>query len=77
MARILNAGLVYCIDYLDTNLDWLEEKLELIQKSKGLRCSTHSRQFVPNKSDVRPQTKLCMCCLTFLVKWSFSPCMKV
>lgn len=36
MARTLDAGLVYCIDYLDSNLDWLQEKLELIQKSRGL-----------------------------------------
>lgn len=27
-----DAGLVYCLDYLDSNLDWLQEKLALVQK---------------------------------------------
>lgn len=31
---VTHAGLVYCIDYLDSNLDWLQEKLELIQTSR-------------------------------------------
>lgn len=26
-----NGGLVYCLDYLDSNLDWLQEKLALVQ----------------------------------------------
>ncbi|KAL3137991.1 hypothetical protein ABBQ38_005230 [Trebouxia sp. C0009 RCD-2024] len=30
-----NGGLVYCIEYLDSNLDWLQEKLELIQKNEA------------------------------------------
>lgn len=77
MARILDAGLVYCVDYLDSNLDWLQKKLELIQKSRGLQCCRHRCQFVTNKSNVQPQTTPHMCCLIFLDKWSCSPCMKV
>lgn len=29
-----NGGLVYCLDYLDSNLDWLQEQLERIQKEE-------------------------------------------
>lgn len=49
MARIIDAGLVYCIDYLDSNLDWLQEKLELIQKSRGLQSRRHCCCFAFNK----------------------------
>lgn len=30
-----NGGLVYCLDYLESNLDWLQEKLEAIQKGEN------------------------------------------
>lgn len=38
MAWILDIGLVYCIDYLDNNLDWLQEKLDLVQKGRDHWC---------------------------------------
>ncbi len=28
------AGMVYCMDYLASNLDWLQEKLEALQAGK-------------------------------------------
>jgi GTPase SAR1 family protein len=30
-----NGGLVYCIDYLEKNMDWLKERLELLQKGEA------------------------------------------
>lgn len=32
--RLADAGLVYCIDYLDSNLDWLLDKLENLQEGE-------------------------------------------
>lgn len=29
-----NGGLVYCIDYLEKNMDWLKEKLEPFQRGE-------------------------------------------
>ena len=31
-----NGGLVYCIDFLEKNMDWLKEKLEPLQRGEGL-----------------------------------------
>lgn len=30
-----NGGLLYCMDYLRTNLDWLKEKLAPLEKGKS------------------------------------------
>ena len=36
-----NGGLVYCIDYLEKNMDWLKEKLKPLQKG-GRRGGGHA-----------------------------------
>lgn len=33
-----NGGLVYCMDYLEKNIDWLEKRLEPLAKG-GMPCS--------------------------------------
>lgn len=49
-----HAGLVYCIDYLDSNLDWLQEKLELIQTGRECHklsgCHSVSNKMMCNHS---------------------------
>ena len=30
------AGLIYCMEYLMSNMDWLKEKLDPLQKGKAL-----------------------------------------
>ncbi|DBA78991.1 TPA: GPN-loop GTPase 2 [Trebouxia sp. C0004] len=40
-----NGGLVYCLDYLDSNLDWLQEKLALVQN--GINRQPASQPAVP------------------------------
>lgn len=37
-----DTGLIYCIDYLDQNLDWLQEKLESVQKGVQLLLHCHA-----------------------------------
>ena len=42
-----NGGLLYCIDYLEKNLDWLEERLAPLEEGeseKGGREHTHDYQ---------------------------------
>lgn len=75
LALLPHAGLVYCIDYLDSNLDWLQEKLELIQTSRERRkySGCHS---VSNYVNVQPQIQQPMFYLIFLDKWSYSPCIR-
>ena len=36
MTRACLTGLIYCMEYLSQNLDWLKEKLEPLQKGTGL-----------------------------------------
>ena len=39
------SGLVYCMDYLEKNLDWLKDKLEPLEK--GMKVQFYNVKFLP------------------------------
>ena len=64
---------MYCLDYLESNLDWLQEKLEAIQKGFIFAAS----RLIPALSDsistechaaLPVQVRIRMSCLTYQAK---------
>lgn len=60
-----NGGLVYCMDVLFKNLDWLEERLKPL--ARGERPRLRLRRVLCQRDTIS--------CLIVRVKWSFSLCM--